>query len=345
MRKSIISLALALGLALPAFSDELTLRPDAPTRYTVSKGDTLWGIAGHYLKSPWQWPRLWNMNKADIRNPHLIYPGDVLTLGYVNGQPRLSLASGASREVKLSPQARIEDLDQAISSIPADAIEPFLKRPLVVDAAQFALAPRIVAGPDERITISQGDSVYATGVAETGSWQAYRLGKPLLDPDTKAALGVEASYGGDLTVDKLRPDIQTLRVRAVAEEILVGDRLVRAPKEQFVSYAPHPPETELRGKIISSYNGISGAAQYSTVALNLGERDGVEVGHVFGIYKKGGSIKIADAAGKTRDTALPLEQAGRLFVYRVFDKVSYGLILDSKGAIYVGDLIAPPETE
>ncbi|OHX18448.1 LysM peptidoglycan-binding domain-containing protein [Chromobacterium sphagni] len=345
MRNRIISLALVLGLALPAFSDELTVKPDAPGRYTVVKGDTLWGISGRYLQSPWQWPELWRMNRADVKSPHWIYPGDVLVLDYVDGRPRLSLASDATREVKLSPQARPEELDRAISSIPADVIEPFLARPLVVDAAQFATGPQLVAGPDERISISQGDKVYASGVGESGTWQSYRLGKPLVDPDSNNALGIEASYSGDLVVEKLGRDVQTLRVRRVAEEILIGDRLVRAPKEQFVSYVPHPPPENLRGKIISTYQGIDGAAQYSTVAVNLGSQSGMEPGLVFGIYKKGGNILITGADGKPRQGQLPTEQAGKLFVYRVFDKVSYALVLDSTSAIYVGDSIAAPEAE
>ncbi|POA96924.1 peptidoglycan-binding protein [Chromobacterium sinusclupearum] len=345
MLKRIISLALALALSVTAFADELAIKPDAPSRYTVAKGDTLWGIAGRYLNSPWQWPRLWRMNREQVRNPHWIYPGDVLALDYVNGQPRLSLASDTPREVKLSPQARVEELDQAIASIPAEAIEPFMVRPLIVNPEQFALGPKLVAGPDERLSLSPGDRVYASGVNETGSWQAYRLGKTLVDPDSQQALGVEAVYGGDLVVDKLRADIQTLRIRSVAGEVLVGDRLVRAPKESFVNYVPHPAEDGMHGKIISSYQGVDGAAQYSTVAVNLGSAAGVEPGMVFGIFKKGGAIEIADAAGKKRQAQLPTEQAGKLFIYRVFDKVSYGLVLDSAGAIYVGDGIAPPDAE
>ena len=337
MRKRIISLALLMGLAFPAFSDDLTVKPDAPSRYTVARGDTLWGIAGHYLQSPWRWPELWRMNRDQVRNPHWIYPGNVLVLDYVNGRPRLSLASDIQREVKLSPQARPEEQDRAIASIPAEAIEPFLARPLVVDPAQFATGPRLVAGPDERLTITQSDRVYASGVTENGTWQAYRLGKQLVDPDSKEVLGVEAVYGGDLAVDK------TLTVRSVAGEVLVGDHLVRAPKAAFVNYVPRRPEEDLRGKIIAVYQGLDGAAQYSTVALNLGARNHIEPGLVFGIYKKGNPITITDAAGKKRETQLPTEQAGSLFVYRVFDKVSYALVLDSLGALYVGDSVATPE--
>lgn len=345
MLKRIISLALALALSLPAWADELTVKSDAPSRYTVSSGDTLWSIAGRYLNNPWQWPQLWRMNREQVRNPHWIYPGDVLVLDYVNGQPRLSLDTSQPREVKLSPQARPEKLDQAIASIPADAIEPFLARPLIVDPVRFASGPRLIAGPDEHLSLSTGDRVYASGVDEAGSWQAYRLGKTLLDPDTQQVLGVEAVYGGDLVVDKLRPDIQTLRIRSVAGEVLVGDRLVRAPKQSFVNYVPRPAEEDLHGKIVSAYQGVAGAAQFSTVSINLGSAAGVEPGMVFGIFKKGGMIEVGNADGKKRLAHLPTEQAGELFVYRVFDKVAYGLVLNSDGAVYVGDSVAAPQRE
>ena len=344
MRKSIISLALAIGLAAPAFSAGLKLKPDAPNRYTVVRGDTLWSISGRYLSSPWKWPQLWRMNQGDIKNPHWIYPGDVLALDFVDGQPRLSLARGAQREVKLSPQARIEAQDLAVASIPASAIEPFLKRPLVVDMTQFLQSPKLIAGPEEHISVTTGDRVYATGITETGTWQAYRLGKPLLDPDSKQVLGIEATYSGDLVADKLQGEVQTLKVRSSSEEIMVGDHLMRAPRQSFNNYAPHPAGAQMAGKVVSVYNGVDGAAQYSTIVLNLGSSQGVENGHVFGLFKKGRPLEIKDEQGK-RTVTLPAERAGNAFVYRVFDKVSYALVLDSSGPIYVGDGVASPEQE
>ena len=344
MRKSIISFALALGLAVPGFAADLQLKADAPSRYTVKRGDTLWSISGRYLNSPWKWPRLWRMNQGEIKNPHWIYPGDVLALDYVDGQPRLSLARGAQREVKLSPQARIEAQDLAVASIPASAIEPFLKRPLVVDMAQFMQAPKLIAGPEERISVTTGDRVYATGITEAGTWQAYRLDKPLLDPDSKQVLGIEATYSGDLVADKAQGEVQTLKVRNTSEEIMVGDRLMRAPRQNFNNYAPHPASAQMSGKVVSIYNGVDGAAQYSTIVLNLGSAQGVENGHVFGLFKKGRPLEIKDEQGK-RTVALPAERAGNAFVYRVFDKVSYALVLDSTGPIYVGDGVASPEQE
>jgi len=345
MRKSIISLALSLGLALPAFSDTLTLKADAPTRYTVVKGDTLWGISGRYLKTPWKWPSLWRMNKNEVKNPHWIYPGDVLVLSYVNGQPQLSLEKGGQGEVRLSPQVRMADMDQAISSIPAKAIEPFLRRPLVVNEEEFSLSPRLIAGPEQRIAFGTGDRVYASGIQEAGNWQVYRTGKPLIDPDTKENLGYEVMYGGDVQVDKLGRDVQSLHITSVAGEILVDDRLIKAPKEQFVSYVPHSPDSPIHGQIISVYDGVDGAAQYSNIVINRGRREQMESGDVLSIYKNGKPLTIVNADGKKQTVQLPGETVGKVFIYRVFDKVSYGLIMESSDSVSVGDVVATPESE
>ncbi|MDF0605656.1 LysM peptidoglycan-binding domain-containing protein [Neisseriaceae bacterium TC5R-5] len=345
MRKTIISLALGLSVLLPGFALALTVKTDAPTRYQVVKGDTLWGIAGRYLSQPWQWPQLWQMNRNEIKNPHLIYPGDVLLLSYINGQPRLTLETGQQREVRLSPQVRSEEIDRSIASIPSTTIEPFLQRPLVVDMAEFLRAPKLVAGPEDRIALSPGDRSYATGLTEKGSWQAYRLGKPLTNPGSKQILGYEASYSGDLIVDKLGDDIQTLRVRSVVSEILVGDRLIRAPQQRFVNYAPRAPEQEMNGQIISIYNGVDGAAQFSTIVLNLGYEQGAEVGHVLDINQQARQVSINDGSGRDRTVSLPNRRVGSAFIYRVFDKVSYALVLNSSGAVYVGDQLSRPETE
>lgn len=346
MRNTIISLLLALGLASQAFAAPLKIRPDAPRRYVVVRGDTLWGISGRFLRNHWQWPRLWRMNRDQIKNPHWIYPGEVLVLRFdTRGEPYLSLERGGQREVKLSPRLRIEEQDQSIPSIPASLIEPFLKRPLVVNEAEFLQAPHLVAGPDERMVYSRGDRVYAVGIKEKGLWQAYRLGSPLKDPETGELLGIEAIYGGDLVADKLG-EVQTLHISSSTEEIQANDRLVQAPKQTFINYAPHRPEQPIHGRIISAANGVAESGQYYNVAINRGTRDGVELGHVFGIFRQGNAVEIAR---NTRDlpvlAPLPTEQVGELFVYRVFEKVSYGLVMKSQNAIHVGDQIAPPEEE
>jgi hypothetical protein len=355
MRTSIISLLSALGFACAALAaaatSPLTIKPDAPQRYIVVRGDTLWGISGRYLAHPWQWPSLWRMNRDAITNPHWIYPGDILVLAYdQNGNPYLSklgsngdVSYGYGGTGKLEPQVRGEPVGGSVPSIPANLIEPFLKRPLVVDEAQFENAPRLVAGPDSRMIFTHNDRVYAVGVNAEGTWQAYRPGRELRDPDTGENLGYEAIYGGDLTVDKLGP-IESLRVLNGDEEIQVGDRLMQAPQQLFVNYVPHAPEHAIQGRIIATPNGVAEIGQYQSVTLNRGKREGVEVGHVFGVFKKGIPVEVSkNILGMGKTAVLPAEEVGELFVYRVYDKVSYALIMKSQSAINVGDLVAPPE--
>ncbi len=340
MFKPIISLVLAVGLSAPAIADTLQLRADAPQRYVVKKGDTLWDISGKYLKSPWKWPQLWRMNRAEIKNPHWIYPGDVLYLDYVNGQPVLRI--GSNRTVKLSPQVRSTPLDEAITMIPAKAIEPFLKRPLLVDdTAEYERAPRIVATQENRVILSTMDPAYATGLNAGGVWQAYRLGRPVVDPDSKELLGHEVVYGGELQVRKL-DQVSTLLVGKVNEEILIGDRLAHKAEKEDLQYIPHEPPAELQGKIVQSVSGVNEIGQLYSVVINRGLREGVEIGHVFGIYRAPKVIKVENL-GQPQQLAMPSEKVGEMIVYRVFQKASYALVLRASQPVFVGDRVAAPE--
>ncbi|WP_088965600.1 LysM peptidoglycan-binding domain-containing protein [Vogesella sp. LIG4] len=340
MFKPIISLVLAVGLSAPALADTLQLRADAPQRYVVKKGDTLWDISGKYLKSPWKWPQLWRMNREEIKNPHWIYPGDVLYLEYVNGRPVLRI--GSNRTVKLSPQVRSTQLDEAITMIPAKVIEPFLKRPLLVDdEAAYEKSPRIVATQENRVILSTMDPAYATGITSGGTWQAYRLGRPVIDPDTKEVLGREAVYGGDLQVRKLA-EVSTLEVANVEEEILIGDHLAHKNEKEVQQYIPHEPPAELKGKIVQSVSGVNEIGQLYSVVINRGQREGVEVGHVFGIYRAPKIVSVENE-GKKQDLAMPTEKIGNMIVYRVFQKASYALVMNTSQPVFVGDKVAAPE--
>lgn len=337
MFKPIISLLLALGLSAPASADTLALREDAPQRYVVKKGDTLWDISARYLKSPWKWPQLWRLNREEIKNPHLIYPGETLVLDMIDGEP--VLRREGSRVVKLSPQIRTQQLDAAISTIPAKMIEPFLKRPLLLDdLSSYNSAPRIIAGQDNRVILSTTDVAYGQGLDAGGTWQAYRLGRTITDPDTKEVLGHEVTYGGELTVSKL-DTISTLKVGKVAEEVLVGDRLMKTSQFTVMQYAPHQAPATLEGRVVSAYNGVNEIGQNYNVMINRGLRDGVEIGHVFGIYRAPRSVQIAPK----QHAVLPTQQVGRLIVYRVFNKASYALVVDASQPVIVGDRIAQPE--
>lgn len=338
MFKPIIPLLLAMGLSLPAMADTLTLRPDAPERYVVKKGDTLWDISSRFLQSPWKWPQLWNMNRDEVRNPHLIFPGETLQLSMVNGQPRLSRATDLPRVVKLSPEVRAEPLDSAIPTIPDKVIGPFLKRPLLLENENdYQNAPRIVAGPDNRVILTSMDRVYSEALDSGGIWQAYRLGRTVKDPDSGEVLGIEITYGGDLQVEKSGA-VTTLSVRKIAEEVLVGDRLMKSAPLPVTNFIPKEPPENLSGRIVSSYGGVNEIGQQFNVMINRGQRDGIEPGHVFGIYKAPRTVTTSNK----QQVTLPEEKVGRLMVFRVFNKASYALVLDATQAIAIKDKIGQP---
>ena len=241
MKKAIISLIFLLSFAVAAVAaTSADLRDDAPDRYTVVPGDTLWGIATRFLRDPWRWPELWKMNRAQIRNPHRIYPGDVLVLDRRGGQPTLRVETG-----RLRPRIRVEPREaDAIQSIPPSVIEPFLSKPLVVGANELDNVPQIVATQEDRVALGAGNIAYVEGLAKDNStrWQLFRRGDPLIDPDTKQPLGYVAIYLGEARVAR-RGEISTIEITKAAQEILRGDRLLPIPKTSPVfAYVPHAPQ-------------------------------------------------------------------------------------------------------
>lgn len=347
MRKSIISFLLAAGFMTgAAFADELKLADNAPESYTVVKGDTLWGISGKFLKQPWRWPEIWQLNKAEIKNPHWIYPGDVIVLSNCNGKPCLRLlknakADGRGGNGKLSPRVRISSLEgDATPSIAMTSIEPFLYKPLIMDMASFKAAPRIAAGPDDRVMYTTNDQIYAVGLTdiEAGeTYQVFRQGKEIMNPDNpKESLGMEVIYLGDVVVRKVG-DVQTLQVASSFREIQIGDRMVKSPEKTFLNYAPHLPQQAIEGKVASTYGGVSDVGSLMTVVINKGALDGVDVGTVFFTYKAPRVVKKEEKSEPDRMTP-PIKNAN-LFIYRVFPNISYGLVLDSTMPVNTGDLV------
>jgi hypothetical protein len=349
------------ALSFAARADEVAIRADAPDRHVVRKGDTLWDISAKFLKDPWKWPQVWGLNKEQIKNPHLIYPGDVVLLG---PDGRLSLERGM-RTVKLSPQARSEPIvmEQAgIPSVPYQAIAPLLNRGGVTAPGGLENAPYILGASDERLLTATTDKVYATaGESYTNRWQIVRLGQAFKDPDSGEILGYELQYVGEAdTLQAGSP--QLIRISRVAQEVLERDRLVPHPGEIEFNYAPHAPDKPVAAKVLSALGGVAGAGPYTTVVLNKGRQDGLEPGHVLGIFKAGRSIadpkclraeKLAFLAGgldakadcqrkETDDTALPERRIGLTFVYRVFDRVAYGLVMGSEEPVYVRDVVKNP---
>ena len=347
------------------------LAPNAPDEYTVKPGDTLWAISRLYLRSPWRWPELWGMNLQEISNPHLIYPGQALYLDKTGGRARLSTRRGGAggaydQTIKLSPRTRSQSLSgMALPTLNPSLIEPFLSEPIVVDEGTLQAAPRIVAGNDDRVLLARGDRAYARGnptlpLLETPgpakTFRVFRNATPLTDPGTGEILGYEAQYLGKALLQRGESNNRsvesgkevvsivpaTIDIVAAREEIRAGDRLLPEPARLLTSYTPRAPEKEFNGRIVSVYgNAVQFAAQNQVVAINKGMRDGIESGYVLAILKNGQTV--VDKTGSTPETLkLPNERIGLLMVFRVFDKVSYALVLEINDAPRVGDLLVNP---
>ena len=296
----------------------LAIADNAPNSYTVVKGDTLWGISGKFLKEPWRWPEIWNMNRSQIKDPHWIYPGDVITLTYdANGNPRLSIgANSTGGTVKLSPQIRSTKLAQAIPSIPEKVIGPFLTVPLVIDEGALQNAPRIVATEDERVIVGAGNRAYAAGIREEQGlkWQVFRPGKALKDPATQEILGYEAVYLGDARVSRFGktaevegapiPEGTSIEIIRSTQEIGRGDRLTPTVEAPVPSYSPRSPDKQVKGSVVSIVGGVEESAQYSIVVLSLGKRDGIEVGHVLATSQLGKVVSTNDALAGVRNESI-----------------------------------------
>jgi hypothetical protein len=331
------------------------LSPNAPDSYTVKPRDTLWDISKMYLTSPWRWPELWGMNLEQIRNPHLIYPGQVLYLDKTGGRARLRVGEQmADGTTKLSPRVRANNLDAgAIASIPFHLIEPFLNEAVIFEGNQLETAPRIVATQEGRVLLGRGDTAYVRGdIPSQRDFRIFREPKPLRDPTTKEVLGWEATYVGAAEYARQgetrngadgKPEIipATFTVTGIKQEAGVGDRLSPIPAREFSNYAPHAPAGDMAGQIVSIYGDALTAGQNQIVSLNKGARDGMERGHVLALWRDG--EKVLDKTEPSRPTIkLPDERHGMLFVFRVFDRMSYALILSVKDPVKAGDRFTQP---
>jgi hypothetical protein len=363
------------------------LQADAPDQYTVVKGDTLWGISGRFLKDPWKWPQIWNMNREEIKDPHWIYPGDVIRLDRTGAYPELSLIRGgaggevaAGNVVRLEPRIRVEPLQSAIPSIPGSALGPFLSQPLVVEAGGLDKAPTLLATEEGRVIVGVGDTAYADriGSGDPVNWQVFRPGVAMHDPDTGEILGYEAKYIGDARV-RHYGNPTTLVITKAREEINRGDRLLPARETSYPTYVPHAPDKPIKGTIMSVDGGVSELGQFRIISINRGARDGIEVGHVLASYRRGAVLGVeghasgpmfekgwlngvdvkpvpvvpdpprvqvdnpkAGAVLEGGPIKLPDERTGLVFVFRVFEKMSYAIVMRATKPIYVGDVVETP---
>lgn len=340
--KKFLGIVFAILFAGSLYAADVVLNPEHPDRYVVVRGDTLWDISAMFLRDPWLWPEVWYVN-PQIENPHLIYPGDILTLVYVDGKPQLRMSRGYPT-VDLAPQIRVESLENAIPTIPLDAIRPFLTRAIVVSADDLDSDPYVVASAGEHVVTGVSDRVYVRGIEDKNEtiFDIYHPGGPYIDPDTDELLGYEALYVGTGPVEQFG-DPATVYLAETTREIRVGDRLQPADESSPVThFQPHAPNTDLEGRIISVIDGVTQIGQFNVVAIDLGTREGVEVGHVLRIFQDGAYIKDS-ISGKRNDTVkLPDEDAGLIMVFRTFEKVSFGLVMKATSAIHINDFVRTP---
>ncbi len=346
MRK-IISLICFL-LPILAFAAQPDTRPelrsDAPDRHVVVKGDTLWDISGKFFKDPWKWPYIWGMNKDSIKDPHWIYPGDVIVLDRASGtlrigEPGAAITGSSDGVIKLSPKARAgHSTHDAIPSIPASAIEPFLSQPLAIEEGALKDAPTLIGAREGRVILSAHDIGFVKGLSQDkgSKWQIYRPGKTFTDPETDEALGIEAIYLGNAEVTAFA-DVSTVAITKSVQEINQGDRLVAPSGAAANTYLPRAPGGNISTRVISVYGGVSQAGQNTVITLNKGARDGLESGHVLALYRKGEDVK-----NEGEKFTLPDERYGLVFVFRVFDKVSYALVMQTRLPVQLLDRAQTP---
>ena len=342
MVRIISALILAVTAACASAAEPLELVDNPPDRHIVVRGDTLWDISGKFLKKPWRWPEIWRMNRDQIKNPHLIYPGDVIMLDLSDGTPRLRHGKSLSGSGKLQPQVYSEAIQQVIPSIPPNVIEPFISKPLVIEPGAHDGEARIVATAEDRILVANGDEAFVTGIPDASieKWHVFRPGKPLKDPETGEVIAHEAFFLGHARLVK-PGEPATIRIVQAKEEIGRGDYLLPSPPPEIISYVPHRPEQEVAAKVVSIYGGVDEGGANSVVALNRGRNDGLEVGHVLALYRNRVSIAV-DADGRRTFTPIPEERYALAFVFRVFDGIAYGLVVEASKSVIVGDSARNP---
>lgn len=341
MRKTLLGLLL-LSASVWAHAQESVFKEGHPQTYQVVKGDTLWDIAGRFLSVPWEWPEIWHAN-PQIDNPHLIYPGDIISLVYIDGQPRLTVNRGAGGTIKLSPTVRAKPMAEAIPTIPLEAINAFLNAGRILDSAEpLETAPYVIGGEAESVVAGAGNRIYARGEIEENipAFGIYRRGKAYTDPETGELLGIHAQDIGNADVVATEDDITTLNVTRSRQEVRIGDRLLKTEERPVSStFFPSDPDREVRGLIVDVPNGVTQIGQYDVVLLNKGTRDGLKEGSVLAIYKTGETVR--DRVQNER-VQLPDERAGLLMVFRAYDKMSYGIVLNARRQLAIMDKVRNP---
>ena len=343
-------MALALSFAIPAGvatgqqgidRGVIPVAPDAPSSYTVQKGDTLWDISAKFLTDPWYWPEIWYIN-PQVANPHLIYPGDVLALTWVDGQPRVVLESGGP--VRLSPRVRENPLSEAINAIPYERIAAFMSRPDVLAKEQVEAAPYVVHGRDDRLASAAGNEVYVRRLDNDrvgGRFNVYHVGDQLKDPDDGDVLGYQGLFTGQGNISR-SGDPASMMIVDSARETLEGDILLPETVEMRMDFIPHAPKSNVDGTVMSVIDDRTVVGEYDIVIVNRGKRDGLEPGNVLATWAAGEIVRDVTANRESRKVQLPNERTGLFMVFKTYDRLSYGLMLESEREIEIGDKVTSP---
>jgi hypothetical protein len=353
--------AIDAGAASPATDAEIgrtgpiPLAPNAPDSYVVKRGDTLWGIAKVFLRDPWFWPEIWQVN-PQVQNPHLIYPGDTLRLVFIDGKPRITLQRSMERGdlARVEPRVRSQPLEAAITTIPYETVAAFMSKPSVLTREEIKGAPYVLSSRDQHVVASDGDILYARGFSNPAQLGAHynviRVGDPLRDPDDNRILGYNGIYTGSGHVTR-GGDPTTLLLTDSNRETVPGDKLFAGGGDVALDFIPSPPKTKINGRIMAVSDGVSVIGQYQVVVINRGARDGLAPGNVLAIYEVGGSVQDTVSRGGylgslsslgAKSVALPDERSGTFMVFKTFDRMSYGLIMEAKSIIRVADKVENP---
>lgn len=326
------------GPVVERVNEPVPLAEGHPNEYVVQVGDTLWDISATFLKDPWYWPEIWHIN-PDIENPHLIYPGDVLGLVYIDGMPRVTNIRAST--YRLSPQARVTPITQAVTSIPYEAVSAFLSSGVVLEKGQAKKLPYLVDTRGDHLVAAAGNTVYVRGIenAQPGSrYNVVHVGEPLIDPDDNRLVGYQGIFVGEGTLRR-SGDPASVALTDTTQEALKGDRLIPESVDIPLNFFPKPPNSQIDARIISVVGGVSQIGQYHVVVLNRGSNDGLAAGDVLTVFQTGATVDDRFGGGKVR---LPDEEAGTLMMFKVYDRIGYGLVMEATQAIHVNDTVRNP---
>ena len=341
-RRRLTTFVLAASLvfgSLSAFSQHASpLAGDHPDEYVVQDGDTLWDIAATFLKDPWYWPEIWYVN-PDIENPHLIYPGDVLGLVTIDGTARVTTVRAST--YRLSPEARITPLDEAITSVSYDSIAAFLSSGVVIEKSEVDNLPYMFATRGDHLIAAAGNHIYVRGVRNDTPGTRFNIvhiGDPLIDPDDNRLIGYQGILVAKGTLRR-GGDPATIALTESYQEAKQGDVLIPTFVDVPLNFFPRSPSSQIDGSIISVIGGVTLIGQYQVVVLNRGSRNGLSVGDVLTVFQKG--LVVRDhIAGE--NVTLPEESAGTIMIFKVYDEIGYALVMEATQSIHTLDYVRNP---